>query len=69
MLIVSEEIDKTGEYYLDKYIIFTEYDNIIKKVKEVIDNYDYYYNLKYKDFNLQKIQDNCKNIIHTLRTF
>jgi hypothetical protein len=54
IIIISEYSENYHFYPLHKYIIFCEYENLINKAKEVLDNYDDYYNTIYKDFDIDK---------------
>jgi len=62
MLIVSEDIQYSDTYYLDEHIIFAKYENVIDKVVEVINNYDYYYNKIYKNFDEIHVKNHCEKI-------
>jgi len=62
MLIVSEEQELKNTYYLDKYIIYSEYDTIIETVVDVLKNYDAYYNKIFNNYDENIIKNNCENI-------
>jgi len=62
MLIVSEDQGYPNTYYLDKYIIFDKFENIIQKTLHVLNNYDFYYKTVFNDFDLEFIHNNCKKI-------
>ena len=53
VIVISEYSYKWENFHLKKHMIFTDYDNIINKTQEVLDNYDYYYNLLFKDLKLE----------------
>lgn len=68
IIIISEESLNHENYILSKYIIFTKYDNLISKTIEVLNNYDYYYDLIYKDFDVDKINNQFEKQITNLIT-
>ena len=49
IIVISEYSYKWENFPLKEHMIFTDYDNIINKTKEVLNNYDYYYNLLFKN--------------------
>jgi hypothetical protein len=57
IIIISEESICPNVYPLSKYIIFVEYNNIIDKIIDVLNNYDKYYNEIYSNFDLCEIDD------------
>jgi hypothetical protein len=38
-------------------MIFTEYDNLVNKTIDVLNNYDLYYNNLFRDFNIDDIDN------------
>lgn len=71
MIVISDYKEDMDQYYLKDHIIFVPYDQIVKKVIEVINNYEFYYNALFKDFNYheinKKILDLSKDAIDTLQ--
>lgn len=63
VIVISEESLNHDNYLLSKYVIFTNYDNIIAKTTEVLNNYDYYYDLLYKDLDVDKINNELEKYI------
>jgi len=63
VIVISEESLNHQNYILSKYVIFTNYDNIIAKTTEVLNNYDYYYDLLYKDLDVDKINNELEKYI------
>lgn len=61
MIVITEE-SLNENYELKDYIIECKYENLIEKTIEVLNNYEYYYNMLFKDFDLEKICNNYKNI-------
>jgi len=55
IIIISEKSLNNDLYYLSKYIIFCEYVDIVNKAKDVLNNYEYYYNKIYSDLNIELI--------------
>lgn len=54
MLVISEEsinMEITNNCYINRFIIFEKYENLINKCNEVINDYNYHYNLVFKDFD------------------
>ena len=56
-IIVITETSLDENYELKDYIIECDYNDIINKVKEVVNNYDYYYNKLFNNFNLENINN------------
>ena len=51
-IIISEESIKSDtNYFLDDYVIFEKYDNLVNKVIEIIEKYDEYYKKIYCNFD------------------
>ena len=64
IIVISEYSLDYEKYPLSKYIIYSNYDNIISKVSDVLSNYDSYYNDCYKDFNINEIDDILSKYIY-----
>ena len=60
IIVISERSALTNYIPYEKYIIWCEYDEIKDKVKEVYDNYDYYYNKIFCDGTLFQILKNME---------
>jgi hypothetical protein len=75
MIVISnKKDDEKSDFILNKYIIYTHYDDIPKKVQEVIENYDKIYNsifsnfeeeLNNIDYNLDKQLNYIKTILNS----
>ena len=52
VIVISEYSYNWENFPLKEHMIFTDYDNIIDKTQEVLNNYAYYYNLLFKDLKL-----------------
>jgi hypothetical protein len=57
VIVVSENGVKIKDTYIQKYIIHCDYDNLIDKVIDVINNYEQYYNMLFNDFNINEIHN------------
>jgi len=62
IIIISEDSPLKEMVPYNKYIIWTDYDNIIEKTKDILDNYDKYYNdifnenFKIEDSNQDRLE-------------
>lgn len=56
MIVITETSD-LSEYELKDYLIMCDYDEIVEKTIEVINNYEYYYNNLFADFDVEKIKE------------
>ena len=56
MIVITETSD-LSEYELKDYLIMCDYDEIVEKTIEVINNYEYYYNKLFSDFDVEKIKE------------
>lgn len=56
MIVITETSD-LSEYELKDYLIICDYDEIVEKTIEVINNYEYYYNKLFADFDVEKIKE------------
>ena len=63
IIVISEDSLNHENYILSKYIIFTNYNNLIAKTSEVLNNYEYYYNLLYKDLDIDQINNELEKYI------
>jgi hypothetical protein len=66
VIVISEYSLEYEKYPLSKYIIFIDYDNLVDKIQDIINNYDIYYNKIYNDFDLNKLDDELKKYINYL---
>lgn len=62
-MIVITEKGNHDYYELKDYFIECEYEDIVKVAKEVLANYDYYYNKLFANFDIIKIHSNHKRLI------
>jgi hypothetical protein len=65
IIVVSERCSDEDSYYLKKYVIFCDYENILDKLQDVVENYEEYYKSIYDNFDaeLLEIQHYYKKII------
>jgi hypothetical protein len=63
IIVVSEKSMDFEDFPLKKYMIFVDYDNLISKTDEILQNYNYYYNLLFNDYDINKIDNLLKNIL------
>ena len=47
----------------NKYVIFVDYDNMIEKINDVLNNYEEFYNKIYNDFNILSIDNLLKSYL------
>ena len=57
VIIVSENGAKIKDTYIQKYIIHCDYNDLVDKAIDVINNYEKYYNMLFNDFNINEIQN------------
>ncbi len=67
MIVISEDCVINDSYYLNKYIIFEKYENIIEKVLEVLQNYEKYNETVFAGFDISEIEDKCIKISMNLQ--
>jgi len=60
VIIVSEDVPLKEKIPYNQYIIWANYDDIPSKTKEVIDNYDFYYDKIFNDPKLLDILNDMK---------
>lgn len=60
VIIISEDSALKEKVPYHEYIIWSKYDDIVNKVKEVSENYEYYYHKIFADGNLRKIISSMK---------
>jgi len=66
IIIISEDSLSQFEHPLSKFIIFTKYDNIVKKTIEVLDNYDIYFSKIFNNFNISSLESDLLNYYSSL---
>jgi hypothetical protein len=64
MIVISEKSHDI-DYELKPYMIECEYNNISEKVKEVLENYDFYYKQLFENLDLELIESQYKTISDT----
>jgi hypothetical protein len=73
VLVVSEISPLTELVPYGPLIIWATYDNIVQKTKEVLDNYETYYNQIFTQQNIMLLNmlhnQNCFNINNKLNSF
>jgi len=67
IIVISEDSLNQENYILSKFIIFTNYDNLVAKTTEVLNNYEYYYDLLYKDLDVAKINNELEKYVINFR--
>jgi len=55
-MIVITEKSLDVDFELKKYIIECEYDELVSTTQKVLENYEYYYNMLFSDFDIDKIE-------------
>jgi hypothetical protein len=70
VIVISELSPLNNLIPYNNLIIWESYDNIISKIKEVINNYDYYHNLIFSNENINKLNElkkfNYDNLHNTI---
>jgi hypothetical protein len=51
IIVISEYSKNWENFYLKNHMIFTDYSNIVEKVKDVLNNYNFYYNLLFNNMD------------------
>lgn len=62
MIVISDMKDDIENYYLHKHIIFVNYNEIVDKVIDVINNYEDYYNNLFSNFEFKEIEEKIHNL-------
>lgn len=62
VIVVSEKSIHDNLLYLNKYIVFCDYDEIPNTVEKILCNYEYYRSKIFKDFNIDFIQKHLSSI-------
>ena len=62
MIVISDYKEDMEKYYLKENIIFVPYNEMVKKVIEVIHNYNYYYDMLFKNFNYEELDKKIKEL-------
>ena len=66
MIVISDLKDDINDYYLYKYIIFVNYNEIVNTVINVINNYEYYYNKLFSNFDFKEIENKLTHLSQPL---
>jgi hypothetical protein len=66
MIVVSDIKEDIEDYCLKEFVIFTDYTNIPEKVKEILDNYEEFYNKLFSKFKLEDINLRLINLSNKL---
>jgi hypothetical protein len=66
MIVISDLKEEIENYYLNKHMIFVDYNNIVNKVINVLTNYEEYYNNLFSNFNLKDIEEEIFKITKPL---
>ena len=62
VIVVSEKSTHDNLLYLNKYIVFCDYDKIPDTVEDILGNYEYYSSKIFKDFDIDFIQKHLSSI-------
>ena len=57
MIVISDIKEEIENYHLNKYMIFVNYNEIVDKVLDVLNNYEKYYNELFQSFNFKEIEN------------
>ena len=57
IIIISEPSKNSELYPLNSYIVYVNYDEIVSKTQEILNNYEEHYNKIYKDLNTEKTNE------------
>jgi hypothetical protein len=63
VIVISEYSLEWEKYPLHKYVIFVDYDNMIEKINDVLNNYEEFYNKIYNNFNIISIDNLLKSYL------
>ena len=69
IIVISEPSKYSDQYPLNSYIIYENYDSIINKTKDILENYELYYNKIYNNLDIGKINELLKNYLHIFPKF
>lgn len=69
IIVISEPSKYSEKYPLNSYIIYENYDSVIEKTKDVLNNYDLYYNKIYGELDIEKINEQLKSYLSVLPKF
>ena len=64
LIVITENSINQNKYLLKDHVIFTNYDNFIDTVKDVINNYDLYYKKLFNNFDINNIISYQNNLIN-----
>lgn len=57
MIVISDIKEDIENHYLSKYMIFVDYNDIVNKVIDVLNNYETYYNKLFSEFDFKEIEN------------
>jgi hypothetical protein len=66
VIVISEYSLEWEKYPLAKYVIFIDYNNMVDKIQDVLNNYDEYFNKIYSDFDINVIDNLLKKYLDFL---
>lgn len=69
IIVISEPSKYSDQYPLNSYIIYEKYDSIINKTKDILENYEVYYNKIYNNLDIGKINKLLKNYLYIFPKF
>jgi hypothetical protein len=67
VIVISEKSLEEENYPLINYVITCDYNNLVNKATEVLNNYDYYYKLIYENFDINKINNKLESYINYIK--
>jgi hypothetical protein len=67
VIVISEKSLEEQNYPLINYVITCDYDNLVNKATEVLNNYDHYYKLIYGNFDINKINNKLESYINYIK--
>lgn len=65
IIVITENSINQNKYILKEHSICVDYENIIDTVKDVLNNYDFYYKKLFKNFDINNIKSYQNNLIKT----
>lgn len=69
IIVISEYSLEWEKYPLSNYIIFINYDNMIDKIYDVLNNYEKYYNEIYNNFDITEINFKLNKYLEFFNNF
>ena len=69
-IVVSEESKRSDtNYYLDKFVIFEKYENLVNKIINIINNYDMFHKNIFENFDLNECENFGKSTVLEFQEF